>query len=247
MAPKAAPAALAVQAVVFGFDPEPGTSPSRALNVLTVNRTLPGGEVERSERFVDAAVRAVEAAGVHLGGGRRGRGAAGPALQLVGIDDEPGRGNRTVTAWYMAAAPFDQEPGGSGRWTAVGRGLKLDGSAGNALKAALDRLRAETRTVAGAAALLGDVFTGDDLLRLHVALHGGPRSSERTFRRRVQELRDAGVLRSVRENEVAQLRQRHSRFRSPAGTGGRPPELLRYSGSGGEEEQLAGLRARRAG
>jgi len=242
---KAAPAALAVQAVVFGFDPDPGTAPSRALHVLTVGKGLPSADVERSERFIDAAQRAVSAAGLQLGG-RRGRGATAP-LQLAGVDDEPGRGNRTVTAWYMAAAGFDQEPSGSGKWASVGRGLRLDAGSAGALKAATDRLRAETRTVAGAAALLGDVFTGDDLLRLHVALHGGPKSSERTFRRRVQELRDAGVLRSVPDREVASLRQRHPRFRSPAGTGGRPPELLRYSGSGGEDEQLAGLRARRAG
>jgi len=244
---KAAPAALAVQAVVFGFDPDPGTAPTRALHVLTVGRSLPTADVERNERFADAAQRAVTAAGLQLGGGRRGRAAAAGPLQLVGVDDEPGRGNRTVTLWYMAAAAFDQEPAGSGRWTSVGRSLRLDGGAAGALKAATDRLRADTRTVAGAAALLGDVFTGDDLLRLHIALHGGPRSSERTFRRRVQELRDAGVLRSVRETEVGNLRARHARFRSPAGTGGRPPELLRYSGSGGEDEQLAGLRARRAG
>jgi ADP-ribose pyrophosphatase YjhB (NUDIX family) len=240
---KAAPAALSVQAVVFGFDPDPGTSATRALHVLTVGRSLPSADVERNERFADAAQRAVAAAGLQLGAGRRGRSAS--PLQLVGIDDEPGRGNRTVTAWYMATAAFDQEPSGSGRWSSVGRSLRLDGSAAGALRAAMDRLRADTRNVAGAAALLGEVFTGDDLLRLHVSLHGGPRSSERTFRRRVQELRDAGVLRSVRENEVAGLRNRHPRFRSPAGTGGRPPELLRYAGSGGEDEQLAGLRARR--
>jgi hypothetical protein len=244
---KSAPAALAVQAVVFGFDPDPGTAPTRALHVLTAGRSLPTADLERNERFIDAAQRAVEASGLQLGGGRRGRAAAASPLQLVGVDDEPGRGNRTVTAWYMATATFDQEPTGSGKWTSVGRGLRLEGGAAGALKAAGDRLRAETRTVAGAAALLGDVFTGDDLLRLHVALHGGPKSSERTFRRRVQELRDAGVLRSVPEREVAALRQRHPRFRSPAGTGGRPPELLRYSGSGGEDEHLAGLRARRAG
>jgi hypothetical protein len=146
----------------------------------------------------------------------------------------------------MATATYDEGATG-GKWASVGRGLRLDGGAANALKAATDRLRGDTRTVAGAAALLGEVFTGDDLLRLHIALHGGPRSSERTFRRRVQELRDAGILKSVPEREVATLRQRHARFRSPAGTGGRPPELLRYSGSGGEDEQLAGLRARRAG
>jgi hypothetical protein len=242
---KAAPAALAVQAVVFGFDPDPGTAPSRALHVLTAGRGLPTAEVERNERFIDAAQRAAGAAGLQLGG-RRGRAAASP-LQLVGVDDEPGRGARTVTAWYMATASFDQEPAGAGKWASVGRGLRLDTASTGALKAATDRLRADTRTVAGAAALLGDVFTGDDLLRLHVALHGGPKSSERTFRRRVQELRDAGVLRSVPEREVAALRLRHPRFRSPAGTGGRPPELLRYSGSGGDDEQLAGLRARRSG
>jgi ADP-ribose pyrophosphatase YjhB (NUDIX family) len=242
---KAAPAALAVQAVVFSFDPDPGTPPTRALHVLTVNRSLPGADVERNERFAEAAQRAVEAAGGQVGGGRRRSGAS--PLQLVGVDDEPGRGARTVTAWYMVTAPYDPEAGGAGKWSSVGRGLRLDGAAANALKAATDRLRADTRTVAGAAALLGDVFTGDDLLRLHIALHGGPRSSERTFRRRVQELRDAGILRSVPEREVTALRQRHGRFRSPAGTGGRPPELLRYSGSGGDEEQLAGLRARRAG
>jgi len=238
---KAAPAALAVQAVVFSFDPDPGTTPGRALHVLVSGRSLPSADVERSERFADAAQRAVEAAGGTVGGGRR----RGASLQLVGVDDEPGRGNRTVSLWYMGSAPYEE--GSSARWSSVGRGLKLDAAGASALKAATDRLRSDTRTVAGAAALLGEVFTGDDLLRLHVALHGGPRSSERTFRRRVQELRDAGILRPVPEREVAALRQRHARFRSPAGTGGRPPELLRYSGSGGEEEQLAGLRARRAG
>jgi ADP-ribose pyrophosphatase YjhB (NUDIX family) len=241
---KAAPAALAVQAVLFSFDPDPGTTPSRALHVLTAGRSLPTAEVERNERFVDAAQRAVEGAGGQVGGGRRRAGAS--PLQLVGVDDEPGRGNRTVTAWYMATAAYDEGAGG-GKWASVGRGLRLDGTAASALKAATDRLRADTRTVAGAAALLGEVFTGDDLLRLHIALHGGPRSSERTFRRRVQELRDAGILKSVPEREVTTLRQRNARFRSPAGTGGRPPELLRYSGSGGDEEQLAGLRARRSG
>ena len=242
---KAAPAALAVQAVVFGFDPDPGTAASRALHVLTVGKGLPTADVERNERFVDAAQRSVAGAGLALGGGRRGR-AAGSALQLVGVDDAPSRGNRSVTAWYMATASFDQEPGGSGKWASVGRGLRVDAGAQAALKAATDRLRAETRTVAGAAALLGDVFTGDDLLRLHIALHGGPQSSERTFRRRVQELRDAGVLRPVPEREVAGLRQKHPRFRSPAGTGGRPPELFRYAGTGGENEQLVALRARRS-
>jgi ADP-ribose pyrophosphatase YjhB (NUDIX family) len=239
---KAAPAALAVQAVVFSFDPDPGTAPSRALHVLTSGRSLPGADLERGERFADAAQRAVAAAGGQIGGGRRRAGSS--PLQLVGVDDEPGRGSRTVTAWYLATAPYEE--GGSAKWASVGRGQRLDAGAAAALKAATERLRADTRTVAGAAALLGEVFTGDDLLRLHIALHGGPKSSERTFRRRVQELRDAGILKSVPDREVTALRQRNARFRSPAGTGGRPPELLRYSGSGGDEEQLAGLRARRS-
>lgn len=239
---KAAQAALSVRAVVFGFDPDPDTASSRALQVLTVRGSVPTADVEGRERCAEAAVRAVAAAGVDLEG-RRGRGKS--TLQLVGLGDEPGRGARTLTAWYMATAPFG-ETGGLGRWAGAGRGLKLDNQSQAALKAALDRLRAETKHVAGAAALLGDVFTGDDLLRLHIALHGGPKGSERTFRRRVQELRDSGVLRPVPDREVASLRLRVPRFRSPAGTGGRPPELLRYSGSGGEEEQLAGLRARRS-
>jgi hypothetical protein len=136
---------------------------------------------------------------------------------------------------------------GPGAWTSTGRGLRLDAGDTAAFREALERLRTDTRQLAGAAALLGEVFTGDDLLRLHVALHGGPEGSERTFRRRIQELRDAGVLKPVRDSDVAALRLRVPRFRSPAGTGGRPPELLRYSGSGGEDEQLAALRARRAG
>jgi hypothetical protein len=233
---KAAQAALLAQVVVFGFDPDPATASSRALNVLTVKGGLPTAEVEKNERIADAAARAVAEAGLDLGKRR--------SLGLVGLHDEPGN-NRSIIPWFMTVAPFG-ELGGAGRWSPIGRGLRLDAGAAAALKVATERLRSDTRHVAGAAGLLGDVFTGDDLLRLHVALHGGPRSSERTFRRRVQELRDGGVLRPVKDAEVAALRLRFHRFRSPAGTGGRPPELLRYSGSGGEEEQLAGLRARRS-
>jgi len=240
---KGAQAALAVQVVVFGFDPDPDTSPGRALHVLTQRSSLPSADVEARETCGDAAGRAVASAGLAPGGGRRGRSQG--ALSLIGLGDEPGRGARTLTAWYMTTAPYGATTGPA-RWSAVGRGLRLDAPGAAALRVAQDRLRAETRHVAGAAGLLGDVFTGDDLLRLHVALHGGPRSSERTFRRRVQELRDSGVLRPVKESEVAALRVRVPRFRSPAGTGGRPPELLRYGGSGGEDEQLAGLRARRS-
>ena len=242
---KAVQAALTTSVVVFGFDPDPGTSSSRALQVLTVRNSLPSADVEGRERGGEAAARAVTAAGLDLEGARgRGRGRAAP-LQLIGLGDEPGRGARVLGIWYMTTAPYG-EVSGPGRWSSAGRGLRLDAAGQAVLRVALDRLRTETKNVAGAAALLGDVFTGDDLLRLHIALHGGPKGSERTFRRRVQELRDSGVLRPVRDSEVPGLRMRVPRFRSPAGTGGRPPELLRYSGSGGEEEQLAGLRARRS-
>lgn len=240
---RGATAALSAGVAVFGFDPDPSTPASRALHVLTVRRSLPRADLEARERFADAAERAVAAAGVHLGSRRSGR--AGQRLTLVTVEDAPSR-SRSVTAWYYATAPFARLPG-PGAWTATGRGLRLDAGDAAAFRLALDRLRADSRQLTGAVALLGDVFTGDDLLRLHVALHGGPEGSERTFRRRVQELRDGGVLKPVRDSDVAALRQRVPRFRSPAGTGGRPPELLRYSGSGGEGEQLVALRARRAG
>ena len=234
---------LSSGAAVFGFDPEPRTPASRALHVLTLKRGLPRADLGARERFAEAALRAVGEAGLDLGVRRGGRG--GQRLHLVSVEDEPGRA-RSVTVWYYATAPFGKFAG-PGAWSTAGRGLRLDARDGEALRVALERLRADTRQLAGAAALLGDVFTGDDLLRLHVALHGGPEGSERTFRRRIQELRDGGVLRPVRDSEVPALRLRVPRFRSPAGTGGRPPELLRYSGSGGEDEQLAALRARRAG
>jgi ADP-ribose pyrophosphatase YjhB (NUDIX family) len=242
---RASQAALTVQAVVFGFDPDPSTPSNRALQVLTVRTGVPTADVERGETCAEAALRACTEAGLDLEGGRRGNRGHRSSLHLVGLGDEPGRGSRALVVQYYGTAPFG-EIEGSGRWAAMGRSLRLDAGATAALKMAVERLRADTKNVAGAAALLGDVFTGDDLLRLHIALHGGPKSSERTFRRRVQELRDSGVLRPVRDNEVAALRLRVPRFRSPAGTGGRPPELLRYSGSGGEEEQLAGLRTRRS-
>lgn len=239
---KGAQAALAVQVVVFGFDPDPATPPGRALQVLVGGTSLPRADVGPREAIVAAAERAVAEAGADLEAGRRRRGGG---LSLVDLVDEPARSARSLIVTFAGVAT----PGalrGRSRWVSTGRGLRLDATGTDAVRGALERLRTQTRTIAGAANLLGDVFTGDDLLRLHVALHGGPRSSERTFRRRVQELRDSGVLKPVRESEVAALRQRVPRFRSPAGTGGRPPELLGYSGRGGDEEQLAGLRARRS-
>jgi hypothetical protein len=239
---RGAQAAIAAGVAVFGFDADPGVPPSRALQVLTVRRGLPRGDLGARERFTEAALRLTTAAGVDLAGRRGGR---SDRLHLVGIDDDPGRGPRTVTAWYYATAAIG-EIDGSGSWSAAGRGLRLEARDAAALRQATERLRQDARQVSGAAALLGDVFTGDDLLRVHVALHGGPEGSDRTFRRRIQELRDGGVLRPVAEREVAALRARVARFRSPAGTGGRPPELFRYAGTGGENEQLVSLRARRS-
>jgi hypothetical protein len=240
---RGAQAGIAVGLTVFGFDSDPGVPPSRALQVLTVRRALPRGEVGSRERFADAATRLAAAAGLDLGSRRGGR---SDRLHLVGIDDDPGRGARTVTAWYYATAPLAALEGGSGSWSAATKSLRLEARDAAALRQATDRLRQDARLVGGAATLLGDVFTGDDLLRVHVALHGGPEGSDRTFRRRIQELRDSGLLRPVAEREVAPLRARVPRFRSPAGTGGRPPELFRYAGTGTENEQLVALRARRA-
>jgi len=235
-------AALSAGTAVFGFDPSPGAAAGRALHVLTVRRGLPRADLNQRDRFEDAALRAVEDAGLRVGS-RKGRGA--PRLHLVSVEDEPPR-SRGITVWYYATAPF-ADFGGPGAWSSTGRGLRLEARDTAAFRLALEKLRADSRQLAGAVSLLGEVFTGDDLLRLYSALHGGPEGSERTFRRRIQELRDNGVLRPVRESEVAAIRLREPRFRSPSGTGGRPPELLRYSGSGGEDEYIAALRARRAG
>jgi hypothetical protein len=239
---RGAQAAIAAGVAVFGFDADPGVPPNRALQVLTIRRALPRGDLEARERFAEAAARLATSAGVDLSPRKTGR---SERLHLVGIDDDAGRGSRTVTAWYYATAPIG-EIAGPGTWSAVGRGLRLEARDSAALRQATDRLRQDARQVGGAAALVGDVFTGDDLLRVHVALHGGPEGSDRTFRRRIQELRDSGLLRPVADREVAGLRARVPRFRSPAGTGGRPPELFRYAGTGGENEQLVSLRARRA-
>ena len=239
---RAAQAAISVGIAVFGFDADPAVPAGRALQVLTVRRALPREEVEAGERFVDAALRSATAAGVDLGGRRAGR---SDRLHLVAVEDDPGRGPRTVTAWYYATARMGGTEG-SGAWSLLGRGLRLDARDSAALRLATERLRQDARHVGAAAALIGEVFTGDDLLRVHVALHGGPEGSDRTFRRRIQELRDGGLLRPVPDREVPALRLRVPRFRSPAGTGGRPPELFRYSGSGSGSEQLVALRARRS-
>lgn len=240
---RSAHATVAAGVVIFGFDADPATPPARALQVLTVRRALPRADLGSRERLLEAAARAAESAGATLPAGRRAPG--GRQFLLVAVDDENARGSHRLTVWYYAtttraavAAP--------GRWSATGRGLRLSTDDATALRRAMERLRSDARNVAGAAALLGDVFTGDDLLRVHTALHGGPEGSDRTFRRRIQELRDGGVLRPVAEREVAGLRARVPRFRSAAGTGGRPPELFRYGGNGlADRGQLVSLRARR--
>ena len=213
-------AALSAGVAVFGFDPEPGTPASRALHGAhrQADAADSGSRSRRSGSPRRRFGRPQRPASISAGR-RSPRGAQ--RLHLVSVDDDPARA-RSVTVWYYAAAPFGAF-GGPGTWSATGRGLRLDAQGAAALRGALDSLRADTRQLAGAAALIGDVFTGDDLLRLHVALHGGPEGSERTFRRRIQELRDSGVPRPVRDTEVAALRLRVPRFRSPAGTGGRPP------------------------
>ncbi len=240
---KGVSASLGVAVAVFGLDLDPETVPSRALQVLTIRRELPHADVGSRESLAAAAIRAAAEAGVDLGGGTRGK--VGSRLHIVGFDDSPARA-RTLTVWYYATAPYT-DIAKPASWIPVGRSVRLDRPYGDALKTAYEKLRGDTRHLAGAVGLIGDVFTGDDLLCVHMALHGGPEGSERTFRRRVQELRDNGVLKPVRTSEVAALRLRVPRFRSQIGTGGRPPELLRYSGSGGEVEQLAALRARRLG
>src|SRR5579864_1616114 len=96
-------AALSAGVAVFGFDPAAGTPAGRALHVLTLRRGLPQADLEPRDRFADAALRAVAEAGLDLGGRRGGRGAQ--RLQLVDVDDTPGR-SRTVTTWYYATAPF---------------------------------------------------------------------------------------------------------------------------------------------
>ncbi|MBV8195653.1 MAG: hypothetical protein JOY80_09005, partial [Candidatus Dormibacteraeota bacterium] len=156
-------AALSAGVAVFGFDPDVDTPASRALHVLCLRRRLPQADLEARERFTDAAVRAVEDAGLDLGGRRGGREAQ--RLHLVDVGDALGRA-RSVTVWYYATAPFTRLPG-PGAWSAAGRTLRLEAEDAAAFRVALDRLRADTKQLAGAAALLGDVFTGDDLLRLH--------------------------------------------------------------------------------
>src|ERR1700680_935389 len=134
---RGAQAAIAVGVAVFGFDADPGVASSRALQVLTVRRSLPRGELGGRERLVDAAARLAAAAGVDVGGRR---GSRVERLHLVGIDDDPGRGARTVTAWYYATAPLADLDGG-GAWTAVGRGLRLEPRDGAARRPATATLR----------------------------------------------------------------------------------------------------------
>lgn len=240
MSQRAGMVELRAAAAVLTFDPDPATPPARALLVLTLERALPVTEVGAQERFSEAAHRVATAAAPALGGRS---GLRGDGLRLVGLEDGIGR-RRTVVAWY-AALVAHREPEGPGTWSPFGRGARSLFPSSEMLGLVTRHLHREARSVGGAAALLGDVFTADDIFRLYTAVHGEPEGSERTFRRRIQELRDGGLLRPVRASDVDAIRARTPRFRSPSGTGGRPPELLRYAG-GGEAEQLTVLRSRRA-
>ena len=152
---RAAQAAMAVGVAVFGFDADPAVAPSRALQVLTVRRGLPRGDLEARERFAAAAIRVAAAAGVDVG---VRKGVRSERLRLVDIDDDPGRGPRTVTAWYYATAPIG-EVTGPGTWATVGRGLRLEARDSAAIRLATERLRRDARQIGGAAGLVGDVFT----------------------------------------------------------------------------------------
>ena len=118
---RASRAALTVQAVVFGFDPDPGTPSTRALQVLTVRSGVPTADVERGETCAEAALRACTEAGLDLDGGRRGSRGHRSSLHLVGLGDEPGRGNRALVVQYYGTAPFGEITEGPGRWAAMGR------------------------------------------------------------------------------------------------------------------------------
>ncbi len=148
---KGAMAALSAGVAVFGFDPEPGTPASRALHVLTLKRTLPTGDLGPKERFPEAALRAATEAGIDLGGRRGTRGWPAPP---------PGRCRRRSGAGperhrlVLRGRPVWSGPR-PGRLVGDRPGLHLDAPGAAALRAALDRLRADTRQLAGAAALVG--------------------------------------------------------------------------------------------
>ena len=209
-----AQASLGVRVAVFGFDPDPRRRrPAVPSTSSRSSRRCPRPSWTPGRPSRRPGARAVGEAGV------ASRWAAGPRRgpPPPGRPRRPARRQtRAVTAWYPRDRPF--RGGAAAGGMGAGRSGPAPGGPDTAaFRASLDRLRADSRHVAGAVALLGEVFTGDDLLRLYVALHGGPEGSERTFRRRVQELRDAAFSSPSANSEVAALRLRVPRFHSPAG------------------------------
>ena len=101
---RGAQAAIAAGIAVFGFDADPGLPPSRALQVLTrAPRPAPRRASRRANASPPRRPGWQHSAGVDLAVKRGGR---SDRLHLVDIDDDPGRGARTVTAWYYATAPL---------------------------------------------------------------------------------------------------------------------------------------------
>ena len=240
---KGAMAALSAGVAVFGFDPEPGTPASRALHVLTLKRTLPTGDLGPKERFPEAALRAAAEAGIDLGGRRGARG--GQRLHLVGVDDDPARA-RSVTVWYYAARPYgpgqvrvsglrrdegciSTQPGRQ-RCARPSTGCaptpgsspvpppwSATSSPGTTCFGSMWRSTAAPRAASGPSA----VASRSCAIRACSSPCGTPR-----------------WLRCGSESRASDHR--------PGPVAGLP-KLLRYSGAGGEDEQLAALRARRAG
>lgn len=214
---------LRVGVVVWSFDPDPHVATADVLQVASMGGRLPCGVVPFAEHSDDARVRILLSAGVELAGGRRHR---GPSLSLLRMDDVMGP-DRVLTMWYHGTTAHDALTA-PGQW--VPAHALTDRSDVGVLSASREKLRLDVRLLGPAMSLLGEIFTVDELLRLSSSINGGGVGSERTLRRRVQELRDLGLVTVVRDNEVDSIRQRVPRFRSLPGVGGRPPELLRYSG-----------------
>ena len=235
--PRAARAELKVGIVLVGFNPDVVPGPAPTLLLGLAGSELPQGVVAPGERVADAMVRVASSAGVDISPGRRAR---RPQVYLLLASDalEP---DRVLTLWHYCCVPADAMVP-PGVWVEFSGSARITREP--VVRAALARVMSEGRFLAGALQLLPDVFTSEDLFRLHVALHGVQAGSERTFRRRVQELRAGGIIVPVRENEVDTMRGHVPRFRSTPGTGGRPPELLRFLG-GGEQELFSVLRSRR--
>ena len=137
-------ASLGVAIAVFSFDADPDTPSGRALHVLTAKRSLARSEVGPKERFMDAALRAVDDAGVDL---MHRRPKSAPPLHLIGFDDAPSR-TRHVTAWFYATAPHDIDVA-PGKFSPANRSLKLDAADTALLRSAAGRRSLMRRPLSG--------------------------------------------------------------------------------------------------